>query len=109
MGSGFSSENAVVTALHLAPLAGRGRIASAIRVRGRLRKGSGDRFENTCHVTQHIVIPKSQDAIVVIDKPFVANRVALVVRVLATINFNDETKFTANEVDRDRSAPAERT
>jgi hypothetical protein len=106
----FSSESAVVTALHLAPLAGRGRVASAIRVRGRLCKGGGDRFENTRHIAQHIVIPKSQDAIVVIDKPFVVNRVAPVVRVLATINFNNETKFTANEVDRigtDRLLPNE--
>jgi hypothetical protein len=106
----FSSENAVVSALHLAPPAGRGRIASAIRVRGRLRKGSGDRFEDTGHVTQHIVVPKSHDAIVVIDKPFVSNRIAPAVRVLATINFNDETKLAANEVDRigtDRLLPNE--
>jgi hypothetical protein len=79
-------------------------------VRGRLRKGGGDRFEDTCHLTQHIVVPKSQDAIDVIDKPFVANRVAPVVCVLATINFNDETKFAANEVNRigtDRLLPNE--
>jgi hypothetical protein len=95
---------------HLSPPAGRGRIALAIRVRGRLSKGSGDRFKDARHVAQHVVVPKSQDAIVAVDKPFVANRVARVIRVLTTINFNDETEFTANQVDRigtDRLLPNE--
>jgi hypothetical protein len=88
---------------HLSPRAGRGRIALAIRVRGRLRKCGHDRFKDAHHVAQHIVVPKSQDAIVVIDKPFVANRIAPVIRVLTTINFNDETEFTANQIHRIRT------
>ena len=99
-----------IALFHLAPPAARGRIALAIRVRGRLRKGSDDRFENVRHVAQHIVVPKPQDAIVVVDKPFVANRVAPVVRVLTSVNFDDEAVFTANQVDRigtDRLLPNE--
>jgi len=84
----------------LSPRAGRGRIALAIRVRGRLRKCGRNRFKHAGHVAQHVVVPKSQDSIIVVCKPFVANRVARVVRVLPPINFNDETTFTANQVDR---------
>jgi hypothetical protein len=88
---------------HLSPRAGRGRIALAIRVRGRLRKCGHDRFKDARHVAQHVVVPKSQDAVVVIDKPFVANRIAPIIRVLTTINFNDETEFTANQIHRIRT------
>ena len=89
-----------VRCFHLSPRAGRGRIALAIRVRGSLSKRGRDCFENACHITQHIVVPKSQDAIVVIDKPFVANDVARVIGVLPAIHLNDETAFTADQVDR---------
>ena len=96
--------------LHLSPRAGRGRIALAIRVRGALGKRGGYRFENASHVAQNIVVPESQNAVPVIDKPFVANRVARVVRVLASIDFNDESAFAADQIDgvrTDRLLPDE--
>ena len=48
--------------LHLSPPAGRGRIASAIRVRGALRKGGGNRFKNADQILRNIVVPKPQNA-----------------------------------------------
>jgi hypothetical protein len=86
-------------ALHLAPLAGRGRIASAIRVRGSFRKRGGDHFKNPRRVEQDIVIPESQDAVVTFGKPFVADGVALAVGMLTAVNLDDETAFSANEID----------
>jgi hypothetical protein len=86
-------------ALHLAPLAGRGRIASAIRVRGRFRKRGGNRFKNPRHIEQDVVIPESQNAIIPFDKPFVANHIARIIRVLPAINLDDEPTLPANEVD----------
>ena len=95
---------------HLSPRAGRGRIALAIRVRGVLRERSGNRFKYTCHVGQHVVVPKSQDSVVMIGKPFVAGNVALVVSVLPSVDFNDETSFAAHKINRvrpDRLLPNE--
>jgi len=45
--------------LHLSPPAGRGRIASAIRVRGSFSKGGRNRFENACQIarTAHAEAP----------------------------------------------------
>jgi hypothetical protein len=88
---------------HLAPLAGRGRIALAIRVRGSLSKRGRYRFKNTRHVATDIVVPKSQDSVVVIGKPFVTNGVARIVRMLSAIDLNNETAFAANKVDRVRT------
>ena len=84
---------------HLSPPAGRGRIALAIRVRGSLCKRGRDRFKNARHVAHHFVVPKSQDAVVMIGKPFVANHIARAVSVLPSIHLNNQTAFAANEVD----------
>jgi hypothetical protein len=88
---------------HLSPRAGRGRIALAIRVRGSLRERGRDCFENAHHITQHVVVPEPQNTIIVISKPFVADRVARAVRVLAPIDLNNETIFPADEIDRIRT------
>ena len=88
---------------HLSPRAGRGRIALAIRVRGSFRQGSGDRFENSRHIAEHIIIPESQDAVFVIDKPFVADHVARIVSMLTSIHFNDKTPFAADQINRVRA------
>jgi hypothetical protein len=93
--------------LHLSPRAGRGRIApaaflrcpAAIRVTGRFRKRNRDCFKNARHVAQHIVIPEPQNSVVVIDKSFVANHIARVVRVLSPIHLNNETTFAADKID----------
>ena len=92
-----------LSAAHLSPPAGRGRIALAIRVRGSLRKRGGNRFKHARHVAQHVVVPESQDTVVMIDKPFVANHVVRIVCVLPSVHLNHQTKLTANKVDRIRT------
>jgi len=87
------------SAPHLAPLAGRGRIASAIRVRGSLRKRGDNCFKYARQVVQNVIVPESQDAIVVRSKPFVANGVALVIRMLSAVNFDNKASFATNKVD----------
>jgi hypothetical protein len=88
---------------HLSPRAGRGRIALAIRVRGRIHKGGRDRLKNARHVAEHIVIPEPQYPVIVIDKPFLANGIERVFRVLPSINFNDKTTLAADQIDRVRT------
>ena len=85
--------------VHLSPRAGRGRIASAIRVRGRLCERGGYRFKHPRHVGQHIVVPKSQDTIVVSQEPFVSEHIVRTVRVLSSVYFNDEAAFPADKID----------
>ena len=95
---------------HLSPPAGRGRIALAFRMRGSLRERGGNRFENARHVAEHIAIPESKNAVIVIRKPFVANYIARVVSVLPSIDFNNKATVTADKVDRvqaDRLLPNE--
>ena len=85
-------------ALYLSPLAGRGRITLAIRVRGSLRERGGNGFENSRHVTQDIVIPKSQDAVVVIGKPSISNRITSVVGMLSTVQLDDQPMLAADKI-----------
>jgi hypothetical protein len=77
-------------AVHLSPRAGRGRVALTIRVRGSLRKRGRNRFKNSRYIAQHIVVPESQNTIIMIDKPFVAHFIARVFGVLASIDLNNE-------------------
>lgn len=96
--------------VRLSPRAGRGRIALAIRVRGSFRECGSDGFKHACNVCQHVVVPKSQDSIIVIGKPFVANGIARVVSVLPSIDLNDEATVSADKVDgvrTDRLLPNE--
>jgi hypothetical protein len=88
---------------NLSPRAGRGRIALAIRVRGRLLKRSRDCFKNPGHIAEDVVVPEPQNSIVITDKPFVANHVTRIACVLASIHLNNETTFTADEIDRVRA------
>ena len=88
---------------HLSPPAGRGRIALAIRVRGSLPKRGRNRFKNARQVAQDAVVPEPQDTIVMIDKPFVADQIARVFGVLASVNLDNEAAITADEVDRVRT------
>jgi hypothetical protein len=83
----------------LSPLAGRGRIALAIRVRGALRKGGRDGFKNARHISQHVVVPEAQNPVIVIGKPFVANRIARAVSMLTAVDFNNKAVLAANQVD----------
>jgi hypothetical protein len=88
------------TALHLSPLAGRGRIALTIRVRGRLLERSRNCFQNARHIAEHVVVPEPQNSVVA---PFVANHVARVVRVLTSVHLNNETAFTTDQINRVRT------
>jgi hypothetical protein len=84
--------------LRLSPLAGRGRIASAIRVRGSFREGGGNRFENARQIARDVVVPKSQDAVVTVDQPSVANNIPLTVSMLSSVYLDDQAAFAANEI-----------
>ena len=84
--------------LHLAPLAGRGRIASAIRVRGTLYEGCCNRIEDAHQIARNVIVPKSQNSVIVFRKPFVANNIAAIVRVLTTIHLDNEATLSTNEV-----------
>ena len=85
---------------YLSPPAGRGPIALAIRVRGSLRERDRDCFKNARYVAQHIAVPESQNTVIVIDKPFVTDCIARAVRVLASIQFDNETTFAADQINR---------
>ena len=86
--------------LHLSPLAGRGRIASAIPPPPPLRERGRYRFENARQIRQHVVIPESQNTIVVIGKPSIADHIARVVGVLAAVHLDNQAVLTADKVDR---------
>lgn len=83
---------------HLSPRAGRGRIASAIRVRGRFLKGSGYRLKYTSDVAKHVVVPESKDSVTSRYKPCIARQVARASSVLSTIDLDDQTTLTTNKV-----------
>lgn len=85
---------------HLSPPAGRGRIASAIQVRGSFRKGGSDCLKNAGQIARDVIIPKAQDAVIAIGEPFIPNGVALAVSMLATVDFHDQAPVATDEVDR---------
>ncbi len=95
---------------NLSPPAGRGRIASAIRVRGRLRECGGEAFQNTFDIAKDVVIPKSDDTVVVCAQPAVADHISLTVRVLSAVDLNNQAALPAQKVHRvgaDRLLPHE--
>ena len=83
---------------HLSPLAGRGRIALAIRVRGSLSERSIDSFKNARQISQHVIVPKPQDSVVVVGEPFIANSVTLAVGVLSAIDFHNQAAFATDKI-----------
>jgi hypothetical protein len=68
-------------------------------VRGTIRERSRNSFENARDIAQDIVVPETQDPIVVTGKPKIADHVMAVVSMLPAIHFNDDTGFAANKVD----------
>jgi hypothetical protein len=69
-------------------------------VRGAIRwQGRRNHFKYTVHIAKHVIIPESQHAISMLGEPPVAHRVALVDRVLAAVDFNDEPLLATNEID----------
>lgn len=96
--SGARLRGALGASSYLSPPAGRGRIASAIRVRGCLLKGSGYGFKHTHGVAKHIVVPESQNPIAPRHKPRIARRIARTSGMLSAIDFNDQTTLAADKV-----------
>ena len=74
------------------------------RVRGTLRADSGCYdFEDAVHILQNIVIPESQDSVVVLSQPPVADAVRFTVSVLPTIDLQNQTRFPADKIDNVRA------
>jgi hypothetical protein len=83
---------------HLSPLAGRGRIASALRVRGTIRKRGRDRFKDSRLIPEHVIVPESQNSVVMLDKPFVTDRISWIVGMLSAINLDDQSTIATDKV-----------
>jgi hypothetical protein len=67
-------------------------------VRGTIRERSRDRFQNARDIAQDIVIPETQNPVVVAGQPLIADHVMRVVSVLPAIHLNNETGFATNKV-----------
>jgi hypothetical protein len=95
---------------NLSPLAGRGRIALAIRVRGSLRKRHANDFEHPFDIAEHVIVPEAKHTIAVSNQPLISHDIRSVVRMLAAIDLDHQAKLTANEIHRvrpDRLLPDE--
>jgi hypothetical protein len=84
--------------LHLSTPAGRGRIALAIRVRGSFRESGGNRLKNSRSVLQHAVVPKSENSVLVVSEPLVANGVATAFCVLTAVHLHDQAAIPAYKI-----------
>ncbi len=60
-------------------------------------------FKNAVDIGQHIVVPKSQDAIAVIDEPAITDTVMLAVHMLTAVDLDDKSSLATNEVCNIRS------
>jgi hypothetical protein len=67
------------------------------------RERGGNRLQHAVDISNHVVVPKAQDAVAMLDQPLIACGVALVGGVLSTIDFNDQPALAADEVDNERS------
>jgi hypothetical protein len=69
-------------------------------VRGRRRRRCReDHVPNAFDISEHFIIPEAQDAIAVVDEPSISDSVSRVRRVLTTIDFDNESFFSADEID----------
>ena len=57
------------------------------------------RLENTLDIGHDIVIPDTQNSIVVLTQPTITRSIGKAVRVLAAVNFDNQTFFSADEID----------
>src|SRR5712692_7055199 len=89
--------------IYLSPLAGRGRIASAIRVRGSVHKRSGDGLQHAVRIREYVIVPKPNNAIAAVSKPAIAQYIARIIRVLPTIDFNNKSPLPTSEIDNVRT------
>jgi hypothetical protein len=65
-----------------------------------IREHGRNRFQNARDIAQDIVVPESQNSIIVIGKPLIAQYIMPVFSMLPAIHLNNETRFAANEIDR---------
>jgi hypothetical protein len=69
-------------------------------VRGTLRgQGTRDGLQNVIDILEDVIVPEAQHAIAMLHKPFVANGIAFVDRVLSTFKLDDQSLFTTYEID----------
>jgi hypothetical protein len=69
------------------------------RVRGRRgRRCCEDCVPNAFDISQHFVIPETQDAVAMFDEPVIADGVASVIGVLATIDPDDEPLLSTDKI-----------
>lgn len=96
-------------AVHLAPSTGRGRIASAIRVRDFADTQSiGNHIDDAFEIFQHLVVPEPQNTIALFSKPAIAPGITLAAGMLPAIYLDNETALSAHKIDRvaaDRDLP----
>jgi hypothetical protein len=65
-------------------------------VKGRFRAQSvSNCFQYTIQVVHNVAIPESQNSIVVLAQPLIAQQVARIVNVLAAVDFKDQSLFAA--------------
>jgi hypothetical protein len=69
------------------------------RVRGHIIKQCvQNRFKHAVGVAHDAIVPETQHSISMIVQPSISNRILLAVRMLASIQLNDQSAFTANEI-----------
>ena len=69
------------------------------RVRGRVGgEGIGYSLQDAIHIARYLMIPETQDAVVVFVQPLIPHDVPFAVRVLAAIDFDDQLFLTANKI-----------
>jgi len=62
---------------------------------GRCRE---DRFPNAFDISQHVIIPKTHNAITMVDEPSIARDVAPAIGMLAAIELDDEPFLSTNKI-----------
>jgi len=86
---------------YLSPPAGRGRIASAIRVRGlALTQRGSNPLKHAGKVAKNVIIPDAQNTISLIGELPVSFGIPPIYGVLTTIDLDNKTALTADEIHR---------
>jgi hypothetical protein len=66
---------------------------------GRLRRQCRkDCLEDAVDISDHVIIPKAQNAIAMFTEPCIPDDIALAVCVLTTINFNNEPMLATDKI-----------
>jgi hypothetical protein len=68
-------------------------------VRGRFRQHRSNRLKHTVNIAHYFIIPKAQHTVVAVPQPLVAHTIGFTIRMLPTIQLDDQSRITANEVD----------